>query len=302
MISRLRRLIPERHPLRLLWHRSRGQLAAAWYAWPSRKIRSIAITGTDGKTTTVAMTAHVLRKTGKSVGAVSSTFFQINDRQWSNPTHKTSLDPFIFQKFLKQCLDAGCEFVVVEASSHGLVQGRLGPFQPEVAAITNTSLEHLDYHGTMEQYRSDKGILFKMLGGKGTKVLNASDATHPLYMQIPSTHTLSYTSSAHQGTADFSASEIVTTPTQTSARIHWNNSQAHLELPIPGAFNIENALCAIACVAAIGVSADQSVNALQTFQGVPGRLERIAEGQPFHVFVDFTVSPLAYEKNSWNRA
>ncbi|MEN9561458.1 MAG: hypothetical protein RIQ56_731, partial [Candidatus Parcubacteria bacterium] len=121
-MTALRRLIPERSLPRLLWHRFKGWSAALRYGFPSRRLAVIGVTGTDGKTTTVAMIAEILHRSGKSVGAVSTVFFRINEHEWENPTHKTSLDPFAFQKFLMECVDAGCQYVVVEASSHGLVQ------------------------------------------------------------------------------------------------------------------------------------------------------------------------------------
>ena len=160
---------------------------------------------------------------------------------------------------------------------------------PTVAAITNTSPEHLDYHKTMEQYRKDKGILFSMLRGRGTKVLNEDDETASLYASIPSANTILYAPSKH-------LSNVETTTTETSASATVNGQSIQLKLPIPGAFNLFNALCALSCTAAVGVNPKQGAAALTTFTGVPGRLERIDEGQPFAVYVDFTVSPAAYEK------
>ncbi len=100
----IKRWIPDTHPVRLAWHRSRGWWAAYRAGFPAKKLKIIGITGTDGKTTTVAMTAHILRSVGKKVGAVSTTFFQILDKAESNPTHKTSLDAAVFQKFLSRYL------------------------------------------------------------------------------------------------------------------------------------------------------------------------------------------------------
>jgi UDP-N-acetylmuramoyl-L-alanyl-D-glutamate--2,6-diaminopimelate ligase len=295
MIGRLKKLIPERHPLRLAWHRVKGFFAAMRHGFPSRRLSIIAVTGTDGKTTTVSMIAHILRHAGRSVGAVSTTFFRINDAIEWNPTHKTSLPPFAFQKFLRRCVREGMEFTVVEASSHGLVQGRLGPLRPEVAAITNTSLEHLDYHGSMERYRADKALLFRMLRGRGTKVLNAEDETFPQYRAIPSDRTIAFARSANPD-ADVWLSDARATPSGVSAALHIRHSTFDIQLRIPGLFNLENALCAISSAHAVGIAAETSVEALRSFQSVPGRLERIDEGQPFSVFVDFTVTPLAYER------
>ncbi|MBI2117643.1 hypothetical protein HYT95_01970, partial [Candidatus Peregrinibacteria bacterium] len=189
--------------------------------------------------------------------------------EW-NQTQKTSPSPFTIQRFLRRLTAEGCTHAVIDYSSHGLVQGRTLCTWPSVAAITNTSPEHLDYHGTMEQYRKDKGKLFRMLRGRGTKILNRDDETYDQHLSFPSERTLSYSLS------DPVASQI--------------------SLRIPGKFNIENALCAITCAEAIGIPHQQSIAALRTFAGIPGRMERIDEGQPFTVFVDFTVTPEAYRK------
>ena len=198
LLHRLKALFPNRHPVRLLWHWCKAFAAALRYGFPGRKLTIIGITGTDGKTTTVSMTAHILHHAGINVAAVSTSFYQIGSHTEENPTHKTSLSPFAMQKFLRRCVSQGCTTVVVEASSHGLVQHRLDFLWPSVAAITNTALEHLDYHGTMEQYRKDKEILFHMLRGGGTKILNAEDDTAALYNTIRSQRTMTY-SSARSG-------------------------------------------------------------------------------------------------------
>src|SRR3990167_7370118 len=118
----LRRLFPDRHPLRLSWHQLKSLAAALRYGFPARNLLIIGITGTDGKTTTVAMTAHILHHAGVKVGAVSTSFFRIGEKTEENPTHKTSISPFAMQRFLRRCITEGLTTVVVEFSSHGLVQ------------------------------------------------------------------------------------------------------------------------------------------------------------------------------------
>ena len=301
MLSSLKKCIGHRSPLRLGWHQLKAFLAALRFGFPAKKLAVIGITGTDGKTTTVAMTAHILHLCAVPVGAVSTSFLRIKGSVRENPTHKTSLSPFALQKFLRECLDAGCTTVIVECSSHGLVQHRLDFLWPKVAAITNTSPEHLDYHGTMEQYRADKAILFEMLGGKGIKVLNADDGTYEMYRKISSAKTVTFACDKGHGTRDntihFWAMDIAATSAKTTADIHHSLSPVpcHISLPIPGDFNLENALCAVACATCIGVPVHQSAEALKTFTGVAGRLEKIDEGQNFSVYVDFTVTPRSYE-------
>ena len=304
IVRRLKYLIPDRHPLRLAWHQFKALFAALRYGFPARNLTVIAITGTDGKTTTVAMTAYILHKSGIAVGAVSTSFFQIKDVTEENPTHKTSISPFIFQKFLRRCVQEGCTHVVTEISSHGLVQHRNDFLWPHVAAITNISPEHLDYHGTMEQYKKDKAILFRMLQKDGVSVLNANDETYEEYRTIPARRRIAWSSSHGfaSGMDDrecaFWASGIQEEPSGISAEIHESTEDESwpLHLKIPGLFNLENALCAISCSNAVGIEIDRAVASLESFPGVPGRMERVDVGQPFAVYVDFTVTPNAYQK------
>lgn len=300
----LKRLIPDRHPLRLAWHKSKALAAAARYGFPARHLTVIGITGTDGKTTTVGMTAHILHENGVRVGALSTAFFRIKDHVEWNATQKTSPSPFVIQKFLRRLVDEGCTHAVLEYSSHGLVQGRMLCTWPSVAGITNIAEEHLDYHGSMEEYIRAKGLLFRMLGKNGTKVLNASDRTFEPYSRISTPWTISYASDrsfgppANDHECAFWTTDVQVLPTGTTATVHCNTMAEtwHLTLPLPGAFNVDNALCAIGCAHACNVYENDCVQALSTFTGIPGRMERIDEGQPFHVFVDFTVTPQSYEK------
>ncbi len=274
--------------------------------FPARKLTVIGVTGTDGKTTTVSMVAHILQHAGIRVGALSTAFVQIRDSTEWNETQKTSPSPFLVQRFLRKLVREGCTHAVLEVSSHGLVQGRVNHTSPKVAAITNTSTEHLDYHGSIEQYRKDKSKLFTMLKGKGTKILNRDDATFKSYSEIPSDNSITYSLSSQ---ANLWLTNISTTPTSCSAILFTNEQRGTLRhgsgqarnaeqliLPIPGSFNLENALCAIGCALVANVPLSTCIDALKSFRGAPGRMELIDEGQDFSVYVDFTVTPAAYEK------
>jgi UDP-N-acetylmuramoyl-L-alanyl-D-glutamate--2,6-diaminopimelate ligase len=293
MIKRLKSLIPQRSPIRLCWHYAKALLAAFYYGFPSRKLTVIAITGTDGKTTTVGMIAHILLRSGKKVGAASTAFMQVNEECEENATHLTSISPFTLQKFLRRLVREGCTHAVVEMSSHGLVQGRVLCTYPKVAGITNTALEHLDYHGSMDQYRKDKGIMFQMLRGKGTKVLNGNDESYELYRDISTERTFAY----GPEDSDLFLRNIQADPNSSSALILGKKYEPiPLTLNIPGTFNLENALCAIGCSGAVGIPVEEAAEALISFHSLQGRMEAIQEGQDFSVFVDFAVSPQAYEK------
>ena len=262
--------------------------------FPARNLTVIGVTGTDGKTTTVGMVAHILRNAGFKTALLSTALVSTGGPDLPNELQKTSPSPFHVQKFLRQSLRNGCTHAVLEYSSHGLVQGRLLCTFPDIAGITNTSEEHLDYHGTMERYRKDKGMLFRMLRGKGTKVLNRDDATFALYEDIPSTHTVSYSVKSPEVT--LSISKINVTREGSSALVaSEEETSSELILTIPGAFNLENALCAIGCTRDF-TSLQEACDALRSYKTAPARMERIEAGQDFQVFVDFTITPAAFEK------
>ncbi len=313
MISSLKKLVPEQHPLRLRWHRSKAHAAALRYGFPAKQLTVIGVTGTDGKTTTVGMIAHILQKNGIKVGALSTAFFQINDQITWNATQKTSPSPFIIQKFLRRLVDEGCTHAVLEYSSHGLIQGRMNYTYPQVAAITNISEEHLDYHGTMEEYINAKALLFRMVKN-GTKVLHYSDRSYEALKDIWTKNTLIYNTENVEvideragkiSLLNFWLKNVVSTAKGSTGTLMWRGTtglvaaekEYPLTLPLAGAFNLENALCAIACTKAepILLPVEKILEAIAEFHGIPGRMERIDAGQDFSVYIDFTVTPQSYE-------
>ncbi len=296
MIRTIKKILGHRNPIRLGWHFFKAFVAAFRYRFPARKLTVIGITGTDGKTTTVGMTAHILHEAGIPVGALSTAFFRIKDSTEWNKTEKTSPSPFVIQKFLRKLVDNGCTHAVLEYSSHGLVQGRTNYTWAKVGAITNTAMELLDYHGTMERYRKDKGKLFHLVGKRGTKVLNADDESFDMYDRIRTKDTILYSKkSLEQG---LWISQPETTINKTTAKLHDSETSSayDLNLNIPGSFNLENAMCAIACARSVGVPIEKAVDSLKTYKSVSSRMEAIDEGQNFSVFIDFAISPQAFEK------
>ena len=238
-------------------------VAALCSGFPARKLTVIGVTGTDGKTTTVGMIAHILNECGIQAGALSTAFFQSKDQITMNPTQKTSPSPFAIQKFLAELVKHGCTHAVIECSSHVLLQGRVNHIYPAVAGITNVSPEHLDYHGTMEEYIRAKSLLFRMLRKNGTKVLNADDVSFEMLKAIPTAHTAAY-SPTHQ------LDNIQATAQSCTATLHLDGKDHTLMLPIPGTFNLSNALCAICCATYDSkLAAEKAIHALSTFNIIP---------------------------------
>lgn len=294
----LKRLFPDTHPLRITAHRIKNEMIAFLAGYPAKKLTVVGVTGSDGKTTTVGMITHILEQAGMKTAAVSTAYFSINGQREDNPTQKTSVDAKTLQTLLKRAVRAGCTHAVIEASSHGLVQGRLAGITPRVAVITNLSMEHLDYHGSMEEYMLAKSRLFRALKGTGTKVLNTDDRTYAAYSGIASTETRSYgEKSGEHNALHLTPTNIVVHDHAVDATLTTSAGETHqLHLQIPGSFNIENAMAALAATSALGIAITDGVQALQSFRGVAGRMEAVPGPQPFRVYVDFTVTPSAYEK------
>lgn len=300
----LKKLVPETSLPRLTFHRFKALIAAFRYGFPARKLTIIGITGTDGKTTTVGMIAHILNANGTKCGALSTAFFQIGDTVTWNPTQKTSPSPIIVQQFLKSCIDAGCTHAVLECSSHGLLQGRVNHTWPTVAGMTNLAEEHLDYHGTMNEYLKAKSLLFTMLRkDSGLAVLNADDRSYDSLKNISSPWRIDYSvqkkfgkpESDHVCAVWIENGKADTGFITGTVRSNAEDASHPLRIPVSGAFNLQNALCAIGCTHGVNVMLADAVNALSTFRGIPGRMERVDAGQQFPVYIDFTVTPQSYE-------
>ena len=269
-----------------------SRLSAAYWGRPSRELKVVGITGTDGKTTTTYMTSAVLGAAGGATGFISTTGVKIG-AQWSpNAVHITTPFPPDLHRALRAMVDAGIEFAVVESSSHGLRLARLADVEYDVAVLTNVTSEHLELHGTLEQYRLDKAKLFAMLGrsvekGVGkTGVVNADDPHADLYLRATAGRTLTYGTYRH---ADVVAERVVQSADGLRFNVSYDGSDpAPATLTMLGPFNVYNALAALCAGLALGVPLADGLDALARFEGVPGRMQRVDEGQPFGVVVDYT--------------
>lgn len=275
-----------------------GPLAAAVHGNPSAALRTVAVTGTDGKTTSTHLIAHVLDTCGLRCGYLSSVAFQTGDSFELNALHMTTLEATALQSLLGRAQRRGRESMVVEASSEGLAQGRLEGCVPDIAVFTNLTRDHLDFHGTMERYREAKGLLFAMLERPNPKsftraaVLNADDEASAYMRSVTTALVFSY---ALESDADFKGTDVTTEGFGLRFEITVEGRHYPARVPMQGRFNAYNSLAAVAAACSQGVEAGQAIEALASFPGVPGRLERIDEGQPFAVFVDIASTPAAME-------
>lgn len=272
-----------------------AHISAAWYHHPSKKMTVIGVTGTDGKTSTSNLIFHLLRRCGKRVGMISTVNAVIGDTVLETGLHTTTPDAPDIQRYLAEMARAGTEICVLETTSHGLAHHRVTAVDFDWAVVTNITHEHLDLHGSLAAYRRAKAKLFGM--ARVGAVLNADDDSFNYLPDAVSAGTkiLSYGQSSG---AAVRAEDISLRPDATVFDIHMPGGRTMtVKTPLVGAFNVSNVLAAWAVtVSGIGCEAWDAADALRTFGGVPGRMERIDAGQPFTAIVDFAHTPNALRR------
>ena len=255
----------------LIVSRSRDALADAadyWEGRPSEKLEVVGVTGTDGKTTTCYLAVAALQAGGRRPGMIGTVAIKVGDRLIPNEDRNTTPEAPELQALLAGMVEAGNDSVVMEATSHGLAQSRVRNCRFRVAIVTNVTSEHLEFHGTVEAYRAAKAMLVEEAP---TSILNADDPAFTYFRDRAHVRATEIEARAH-GT------------TFTAITPSWSG-QVHLQLP--GAFNVHNALAALALAEVEGIDPASAAEAIGGVSGVPGRMERIDAGQPFGVVVDY---------------
>jgi UDP-N-acetylmuramoyl-L-alanyl-D-glutamate--2,6-diaminopimelate ligase len=260
--------------------------AALFFGNPWRSMRAVAVTGTNGKTTTVAMLHHLLGAlcpTG-SIGTLGA--LDPAGRTLEGSEGLTTPGAVDVARWIAALRDRGAGAVAMEASSHALHQGRLGEARFDVAIFTTFSRDHLDYHPTMEEYRAAKLRLLDHLKGDGVVVLNADDAA---WEGITSTRTVTY---GLDREADVYASDLQESPTGVTFRLHLPDGSYAGRLPLIGRYNVSNALAAAASLHVLGLPGGAIAERLATLPQTPGRLERVAAPEDrATVLIDFAHTP-----------
>lgn len=297
--------------------------AAALQDFPSRTIPIIGVTGTDGKTTTCSLLESILKVATKSasapqgqVGVITTVAARIGGVEIDTGLHVTTPDAPDVQRFLAQMREAGCQYGIVESTSHGLNQARVAAVDFDIAAVTNITHEHLDEHGSREAYVAAKALLFRALYSSPTKpgvprcaVLNADDdgsfaALQSALAEEADRHGFAVPvrtygiAAAHQLTSlpDVTATMIDYAPSGTRFCLRWWGGEFAVESPLIGEFNVSNVLCAVTVALALGLPPTVIQQGIAHFAGVLGRMERIDRGQPFLAVVDFAHSPVSLER------
>lgn len=266
--------------------------AAALEQHPSRELRVVGVTGTDGKTTTAWLTRHLLRAANLQTGLLSTVGYELPDGELRHfPAHFTTPEAPQVQATLREMVTVGADTAVLEASSHALALDRVRGVDWAVAVWTHLSREHLDFHGTVENYFAEKR---KLIERARFAVLNADD---PWTAQLTGLAPQETTYSAEGGQADWTAHDIREGANGLSWRVTSPLGEFGVSLPMIGRFNVANALAGMAAAAQLGASPEQLAAGLASFRGVPGRMELLpGDGVAPRVIVDFAHTPPSLEK------
>ena len=265
--------------------------AAAWYGHPAGSLRFVAVTGTNGKTTSVSLVRHLLNDEGVvgrigTLGAVDGL-----DRGVPGHHHLTTPGAVALQAVLAHLRNAGVRDVVMEASSHALDQGRLAGLSLDAALFTNLTHEHLDYHGSLDRYRSSKLRLLDLLTADGVAVLNADAPAWANVQPSGARRTVRF-----GRTGDVRVAPLRADALGTEIELVCESRRLQARVPLPGAFNVDNAAGAMATAWALGVPLDHVVERLASAPQVLGRMERLVERESTVVLRDYAHTPDALRR------
>lgn len=262
-----------------------GLLTSAWYNFPARKLKVIGVTGTDGKTTTVNLIYSILRAAGRKAGMVSTVSAKIGEKFYETGLHTTTPEPRELWKFLDLMVKEGCEYAVLEVTSHALDQERVAGIDFEIGVLTNVSSEHLDFHKDFKDYFATK---LKLLEKAELAVVNKDD---PSYDQvkylIPKLLTYGIKSDV-----DFKAEDIRAASRGTSFRM----GERVFETALLGKYNVYNILAAIAAARSLEIDWGFVKKGIEDFKTPPGRFEKVENDRGLNIVIDFAHTPNALEK------
>jgi UDP-N-acetylmuramoyl-L-alanyl-D-glutamate--2,6-diaminopimelate ligase len=277
MLSSLKKLVPE--PIKNIYHFIQALLGALIFLFPSRKLKIIGVTGTDGKTTTTHLIHHILNKTGRKTSMLSTVEAKIGEEHIDTGLHVTTPNPFKVQYLLHKMRKAGSEFVVLETTSHGLAQSRVALVKFLVGIITNVTHEHLDYHKKYEKYLEAK---IKILKGVDFRILNGDEPNFEKLKDQGSGQLISFGVNKE---ADFSAKKIRTEDKNLEFELTFTHKKKErmelIKSNLFGDYNAYNILAAFAATYSVGVT--------------PEKITFLNEGQDFDCMIDFAHTPASLE-------
>jgi UDP-N-acetylmuramoyl-L-alanyl-D-glutamate--2,6-diaminopimelate ligase len=263
--------------------------------FPAKNLQIIGVTGTNGKTTTAFMIQKMLTNAGYKCGLMTTVAYGVGDDLEAQVAHMTTVSPGLLLQRIKQMRQQNIDYLVLETTSHALAQYRVWGIKFSVAVLTNLTHEHLDYHGSFENYRNAKVKLFK-LANKNKKglqlgIVNADDANSK-YFKKAIKYTLDY--GIEKGS--LKATNLKLKPSGSSFIANIEDESYNITCNIPGQFNVYNSLATVAVGRSLGLSKAQIEQGILALKAVEGRMTKIDEGQDFSVIIDFAHTPDSFEK------
>jgi len=258
-------------------------LGAFLYRFPGKKMTIIGVTGTKGKSTVVDFCHRIFYEAGFKTASLSSIRFKINGRERPNMLKMTMPGRFQIQKFLREALDAGCQYMILEVTSEGILQHRHKFIDFKTAVFTNLAPEHIERHGSFENYRKAKMHLFRAV--KKIHIINADDVNSEYFLQFPAEQKYLYSIKSKK-------QEI---RILKNSKVSKEIKNAGINLKLLGEFNIYNALAAVCIGLSEGINLPSCKTSLEKIEKMPGRMEIIIK-EPFKVVVDYAHTPDALEK------
>jgi UDP-N-acetylmuramoyl-L-alanyl-D-glutamate--2,6-diaminopimelate ligase len=281
-----------------------SQLSAALFDYPSRKLKVVGVTGTDGKTTTSTLIHAILKAAGRKADVITTIRAEIGGEEYDTGFHVTTPEAFDVQRYLHRMVEAGTEIAVLETTSHALDQGRVACVDYDIAVVTNVTHEHLDWHGSWEGYMAAKARLFEALNGSYRKpgtpkvaVINADDRSYTWLKKIPADLQWVY-GMDRNAQPDISVDDIEYAPGGTSFVVLTPIADIPVRVSLPGKHNIYNAMAAVGAALALGADKEAVQKGLASVEQIRGRMEWVREAEPFgfDMVVDFAHTPNALEQ------
>lgn len=271
-------------------------LGDAFYGHPTQKMRLVGITGTNGKTTISHLIEKIFQDAGDNTGLIGTMYTKIGSE--ISETKNTTPDSLTLQRTFAEMVKKDVHTAVMEVSSHALDMGRVFGCDYNIAVFSNLTQDHLDYHGTMENYRYAKSLLFSRLGNDYRDdspryaILNADDEASVMFANATAANVITY---GIEKDADIKATDIKISSKGTSFKVTTPHGQKDVNLSMIGKFNVYNNLAAISAGLVAGIAIDQIISSLESVKGVAGRFESVYVGQDFTVLVDYAHTPDSLE-------
>lgn len=295
LVGGVRKALPREavHGLEEIYRRGRVRLMSARYGNPAKNLKIIAVTGTNGKTTTVNYINEILKEAGLKTAMFSTAVIELAGKRQVNDLNATVASTRHMQEFFRDAKRADVDYVVLEITSHSLQQHKLDGIPIEVAIMTNLTQDHLDYHKTMENYAAAKSKLFS--GEPKFIVLNRDDAWFDYFNQfVAGAQKITY-GEHEEAEARIEYVKLYKKGSEATVVID-HQTKLHLATALPGKFNIYNMTAAAATAYVLGMKLTNIVEGIANLEGVPGRFERVVEGLGYDVIVDYAHTPDALEK------